>query len=103
MDENEQNDKRKYVRYIHPSPFWKVDSLSCIRLFRKVLPAPANFAGTEQKVNQTADRKKIVAHKEILQIQDILSLSQRLETAPQIESEDTRQGQKADCDQIDQY
>ena len=86
---DKQHDQRQNIRHIHPCPFREPDSLSAVRFLCKLLPSPSITTGAEQKINQTAKRKQIVAYQEIFKIQNIFSCAQRRNPTPYIKSENT--------------
>ena len=79
-----------------------LSSIAGIDLLQVIPIAPALRQGAEQDKNEGADRKCDVWNVEILEIHDRVAGAKRLEAAPDIEAERTRDGAAHEDEAIDQ-
>ena len=90
-DKNEQYDGGQDEAYINTRPLRELHALTGVGFLNEALPAPAVAAGTEQQVSQASQGKQVIGDDEILQILNRTTRAQRLEAAPQIETQRARQ------------
>ena len=100
-DKNEQYDGGQDEAYINTRPLRELHTLAGIGFLNEALPAPAIAAGTEQQVSQASQGKQVIGDDEILQILNRGACAQRSNCAPDIEAENTGQGEQQDRNEVD--
>ena len=68
VQKDKENDGRNNVSHIQPHPGRNLQTLAFVGFRHKGLPAPAVTADTEQRENQTAQRKQNIVYGEILKV-----------------------------------
>ena len=94
---DQQNDDGQNPCDVERKQTREVEAASGVRFRQEVLKPPAATARTEQRDQQCAKRKEIVTHDKVFQVKHAGSLAQRLETLPEIETEDA--GKREDEEQ----
>lgn len=66
-----------------------------------MITSPAIPGHTEEGINHTSEWKRQIAHKEVFQIQDVASRTERSEAGQQIEAQNTWKGSDAYNENVD--
>ena len=74
----------------------KANAVAGVGLADEILPSPSIAARAEQKIDETAERKDVVADEEILEIQHAGAFAERLKVRPDIKAKDTGKRQEDD-------
>ena len=96
-----QNDCRKSPAHIGYEEMRELPAFSGIEFFIKILAAPAETVGTENRQVECAERQKIVADDEVFKVQHVGIFSKRTELLPEVESENARHGKRRKDDTED--
>ncbi len=81
-----EKDDRKSPMHVYAEELREFHSTSSIGFLLEILDSPAEASRAEDTEAQCAERKKIVRHDEVLQIQDARITAKRLEAFPNIEA-----------------
>ena len=96
VEEDNQHYQGQDVGSVEAYPFGEGHTFAGVCFFDEVIPAPAVTTGTESKVDQAAQGQQVVADEEVFQVEDAGAFAQRLETAPEVETEYAGQGKQDD-------
>ena len=93
---NKGYDHGQYPCKIKPEQTRKTYSASRIRFRYELFPAPAPFMAAEKHEGQRTDGQQVIAEKEIFQIHEVRSFSQRMDPGKHVEPQHTRQSQDSE-------
>ncbi len=91
LEKDEDDNAWQTPAQITADLLWKAQSFSGVRFLNERLPAPSAFPRAEHQIDQRTQRQNVAGNDEILQILNRTTRAQRLEAAPQIETQRARQ------------
>ena len=92
--EDDEHDNGQDIADIEADIILDLHAAALIGLLLEVLPAPAVTGGAEQQVDQRAERQPDIRHEEVLEVEHVRAVAERLEARPDVKAEHARQRQQ---------
>ena len=96
----EQYDQRQYICEIRTHPVMHLETVTCVGLFFVFAPAPAVARDAKQQIHERTQRQEYVAYEEVLDVKHSSAENSESVPAPEIVSENARERQRCDKNEI---
>ena len=99
--EDNQHNQRQHIGDIRTDRRREFEPLARVGFTDEVIPTPTVAGSTEQQIDHRAKRQQVVGNDEVLHILNVADVRER-DAVPQVEAEDTRNGDHKNEHQIEQ-